>query len=237
MVEMNKAADFDSSTPFDGFPDSAKDFVRLPESFFTLLLSNIETLEQLKLILYLFWHAEHQEGGIRYFRLAGLNSDPTLVEMTGGEQPLNQALCDLIRLCAVLEVEQPSPDQTYYFINGPKGRAALKAIQHDEWHETRQEKPPLHLTTDRPNIYRLYEENIGAITPMIAEILKADEATYPKPWIEEAVRIAITRNVRNWSYIQAILKRWQTEGRGNEQNRRDDSQDPDSYRKSWLRHE
>ena len=234
---MNNTANFNNSDPFKGFPDTAEDLVRLPDSFFTQLLPNIETLAQLKLVLYMFWHAEHQEGGIRYFLLAGLTSDPALVEMTGGEKLLNQALCDLIRLGAVLEVKQPSPDQTYYFINGPKGRAALKAFQHGEWHETRQEKPPLHLTTNRPNIYQLYEENVGAITPIIAEILKADEATYPKPWIEEAVRIAITRNVRNWKYIQAILKRWQTEGRGDEQNRRDNSQDPDSYRKSWLRHE
>ena len=234
---MNNAANIDASNQFDGFLDDARDLVRLPETFFTQLLPNIETLSQIRLLLYLFWNAENQEGRIRFFHLEDLVSDSTLVKMTGGEQSLKQALSDLIRLGAVLEAKPPLLDQTYYFINGPQGRAALKAIQHDYWHENNQEGPPLHLTTDRPNIYKLYEENIGAITPMMAEILKADEATYPKPWIEEAIRIAITRNARNWKYIQAILKRWQNEGRGNEQNRRDDSQDPDSYRESWLRHE
>jgi len=184
---VNNTANFNISHPFEGFPDTTEDLVRLPESFFAQLLPNIETLAQLKLVLYIFWHAEHQEGGIRYFRLAGLISDPTLVKMTGGEQPLKQALSDLIRLGAVLEAKPPLLDQTYYFINGPQGRAALKAIQHGDWHENNQEGPPLHLPPDRPNIYKLYEENIGAITPMMAEILKADEATYPKPWIEEAL--------------------------------------------------
>ncbi|MEA3327507.1 MAG: DnaD domain protein [Chloroflexota bacterium] len=234
---MNKSANLETSPPFDGFPDNAKDMVRIPESFFTQLLPNIETLSQIKLLLYLFWHAENQDSRIRFFQLEDLSSDSTLVKMTGGEQPLRQALSDLIQMRIVLEAKPPSIDQTYYFINGPQGRAALEAIQHGKWHENHQVSPPLHLTPDRPNIYKLYEENIGAITPMMAEILKEDEATYPKTWIEEAIRIAITRNARNWKYIQAILKRWQKEGRGYEQNRRDDSQDPDSYRESWRRHE
>jgi hypothetical protein len=61
-----------------------------------------------------------------------------------------------------------------------------------------------------------------------------DEATYPNAWINEAIEIAVKRNARNWKYVQAILERWQKEGRGNGQYRRDDSQDPESYRKSWL---
>ena len=234
---MSNNSNFNASTPFEGFPDSVNDLVRLPEIFFSQLLPEFETLQQLKLILYLFWHAEHQEGRIRFFRLAGLLSDESLVKMIGGEKSLNQALSDLIRLGAVLEAKPSSSDQTYCFINGPQGRAAIQAIQNGEWEETPQDSTSWHLTTNRPNIYQLYEDNIGAITPMMAEILKEDEETYPKPWIEEAIRIAITRNARNWKYIQAILKRWQKEGRGNEQNRRDDSQDPDSYRESWLRHE
>jgi len=33
---------------------------------------------------------------------------------------------------------------------------------------------------DKPNIFTLYEQNIGPLTPMIAEILKADAETYPR---------------------------------------------------------
>jgi DnaD/phage-associated family protein len=80
----------------------------------------------------------------------------------------------------------------------------------------------------------MYEENIGPITPLMADVLKQDELTYPDVWISDAIEIAVTRNARNWKYIQAILNRWQSEGRGHEQNRRDNSQDPESYRKSWL---
>ena len=63
------------------------------------------------------------------------------------------------------------------------------------------------------NIFTLYEQNIGPLTPMVAEILKADAATYPESWLREAMQEAVSRNIRNWKYVQAILKAWQEKGR------------------------
>jgi DnaD/phage-associated family protein len=95
----------------------------------------------------------------------------------------------------------------------------------------------VQLTGTPPNIFKLYEDNIGPITPMMAEILKADEAEYPPDWIEEAIRSAVAHNARSWKYVQAILKRRQKEGHRDEQHRRNDSQDPESYRERWLRND
>jgi len=66
---------------------------------------------------------------------------------------------------------------------------------------------------DKPNIFTLYEQNIGPLTPMVAEILKADAETYPESWLREAMQEAVSRNIRNWKYVQAILKAWQEKGR------------------------
>ena len=66
---------------------------------------------------------------------------------------------------------------------------------------------------DKPNIFTLYEQNIGPLTPMVAEILKADAETYPESWLHEAMQEAVSRNIRNWKYVQAILKAWQEKGR------------------------
>lgn len=66
---------------------------------------------------------------------------------------------------------------------------------------------------DKPNIFTLYEQNIGPLTPMVAEILKADAETYPEAWLRDAMREAVSRNIRNWKYVQAILKAWQEKGR------------------------
>ena len=65
----------------------------------------------------------------------------------------------------------------------------------------------------KPNIFTLYEQNIGPLTPMVAEILKADAETYPESWLRDAIQEAVSRNIRNWKYVQAILKSWQEKGR------------------------
>jgi DnaD/phage-associated family protein len=224
----------ESSQTFSGFHSDNSDLIRLPEAFFTQLLPIMDDLSQLRLLLYMFWHLEQQESKIRYLNWDEIASDETLVRIIGGEEMLLEALDGLINLGAVLKADLKWMNETYFFINGPQGRAALDAIQRGDWQGSTTDRPPIHLTVEQPNIYKLYEENIGPITPMIAEILKEDEVTYPGTWIEEAIRIAVTRNARNWKYVQAILERWQKEGRGNGQNRRDDSQDPGSYRESWL---
>jgi DNA replication protein DnaD len=56
---------------------------------------------------------------------------------------------------------------------------------------------------------------------MIADELREAENTYPAPWIEEAIKLAVTNNVRRWKYIAAILERWRQEGKQDATNRRD----------------
>jgi DNA replication protein len=222
---------------FSGFQEDDQKGIRLPERFFTQVLPHITDLSQLRLLLYMFWHSDQQETKVPYFRLEDLLLDPALIKMTKDEGGLRNALAGLVEVGVVLQADLSWMEETYYFLNTPQGRVAVAAIDKGEWQKEKQERRPIHLTPDQPNIYKLYEENIGPITPMIAEILKMDEATYPITWINEAIEIAVTRNARNWKYVQAILARWQKEGRGNEQYRRDDSQDPESYRKSWLGHD
>jgi DnaD/phage-associated family protein len=232
-----KAMAHQSPPSFQGFQEDAATAIRLPKAFFTQLLPQMNDLHQLRLLLYMFWHSEGQQSKVRYFRLNDLSTDPALVKMVGGQESLGKALQGLVDLGAVLAADMDWMDEVYYFINSPQGRAAVQAIKKGEWQDFHKDQQPIHLVDEEPNIFELYEENIGVITPMMADILKDDEATYPATWIREAIRIAVARNVRTWKYVQAILKRWQKEGFANEQNRRDDSQDPESYRKSWLQRE
>lgn len=223
------------TSPFIGFSEDSTELVRLPSALFTQLLPQINDLSQLRLLLYMFWHTEQQPGSVRYFRYADFTSDPTLMEMMADEAGLRSALSGLVDLHVVLEAELEWMDEVYFFINTPQGQAAVRAIQNGTWQEFSQDRQAINLVDEGPNIFELYEKNIGVITPMMADILKEDETTYPAFWIREAIQIAVTRNVRTWKYVQAILKRWKVEGFGDEQNRQDDPQDPESYRKSWLK--
>ena len=63
------------------------------------------------------------------------------------------------------------------------------------------------------NIFLLYESNIGPITPMIADSLKEAEKDYKFSWIEEAIKLSVKHNKRNWAYCETILKRWKNEGK------------------------
>jgi len=227
----------ESHQPFPGFQVSDSPAIRLPEAFFTTLLPLLTDPAQIQLMLYLFWHLEQDTNRVHYVRLIDLSGDPTLAAMLGDEASIAQTLQELVSLGAVLQAELPWLDETYYFINGPQGRAAVQAIKAGVWKENGQTKQVVQMTPEKRNIFKLYESNIGPLTPMVADILKEDEAEYPPEWIEDAVREAVSRNIRNWKYVQTILKNWQNKGRGNEQNRRDRSQNPEDYRESWLGHD
>jgi DNA replication protein len=73
--------------------------------------------------------------------------------------------------------------------------------------------PSVPLQTERPNIFTLFEQNIGFLGTSIVEEIKDALDLYPEEWVEAAIREAAVHNKRSWSYIRAILRRWETEGR------------------------
>ena len=68
-------------------------------------------------------------------------------------------------------------------------------------------------TTSSENIFSVYENNIGLLTQSIAEKLKDASDEYPDDWIVEAIEIAVKYNKRNWAYCEAILRRWESDGK------------------------
>ena len=67
-------------------------------------------------------------------------------------------------------------------------------------------------TVEFSTIVNCYEQNIGLLTPSIAESLKDISAQYPPDWFPLAVKEACKANVRRLSYVTAILERWKVEG-------------------------
>ncbi|GAC1393435.1 MAG: DnaD domain protein [Ktedonobacteraceae bacterium] len=89
-------------------------------------------------------------------------------------------------------------------------QSAEKAYTSKQEHSSRH---TIQVQIERPNIFVLYEQNISLLSPLIAEELKDAADHYPAEWIEAAFREAVQQNKRKWSYIRAILRRWETEGR------------------------
>lgn len=66
------------------------------------------------------------------------------------------------------------------------------------------------------NVYRIYEQEIGPLTPSIADQLKLAEEDHTPSWVIQAIRIASANSKRSWSYVDAILRRWQVDGYGSD---------------------
>ena len=109
-------------------------------------------------------------------------------------------------------VEDPQ-EPVLLFPATPEGTRRFEALQAGDLSVAEiQAANPLP-DPNKPNVFTLYEQNIGPLTPMVAEILKADAETYPESWLRDAMQEAVSRNIRNWKYVQAILKSWQEKGR------------------------
>jgi DNA replication protein len=232
-------------TKFKGFPEGKLHLVSIPFIFFKELLPDIDHLGELRLSLYIFWRLSKMEGTFRFLREADFSADESLMHGLGDNRAAAQAaLLDslqravhrgtLLRAEIPVEGDPPSGVDSIYFLNSPKGRAALRAIESGKWRPgvQAQELPPE--ASEPPNIFRLYEENIGALTPMIAEALTEAEQTYPAEWIEEAIHIAVENNKRNWRYALAILERWRQEGKHGRKEKPENRRDAEETRRRYV---
>ena len=205
---------------FSGFPPGKQRLTPIPNLFFSELLPAIDNLAELKVTMYAFWALSQQEGAVRYLRLTDFLSDTIFVNGLGSTtQAAADALMEGIERAVArgtflhVNVEGADGHMDLYFLNSERGRTAVEGITKGEWRPWPDEDQPVSLLVDRPNIFVLYEQNIGALTPIIADELRDAEQTYPPQWIEEAIKIAVENNVRRWRYIVTILERWRLEGK------------------------
>ncbi|MCC7209938.1 MAG: DnaD domain protein [Anaerolineae bacterium] len=203
--------------PFAGFPAGNLKRIIVPEQFFSDLLPLIDDLNELKLTVYCLWALQQREGDHRYLRLRDVLADEVFTSGMGAAKDAEANVCAaLARAVArgsLLEVMVPGPtgDEAIYFMNTDKGRRAVEALERGEWQPGNG--AAVGLIASRPTIFALYEENFGPLTPLLSETLRDAEATYPYGWIQDAMRAAVENNKRSWRYVEAILRRWTTEGR------------------------
>lgn len=205
---------------FKGFTDS-ETFTSLPDKFFHELLKEVDDVAELKVTSYFLWRVEHMDSPFR----ALTKMDFGVKELGLGAEEIKRGLEKAVKRGSLLTVEREAV--VYFLLNSPRGRAGIQAIESGQWSPSAS-APPM----ERPNVFRLYEENIGPLTPMIADTLKDAEETYHAEWIVEAMELAVKNNKRNWRYCEAILKRWKDEGRHGKKDQRDSRQGSERYTKS-----
>jgi DNA replication protein len=226
---------------FAGFPAGKVRQARLPDVFFSELLPTIGDLAELKVTLHVLWRLQRERTDLPALSHAALASDRILLASLASLDETPLAALDRGLACAVergtllqVRVGDEANPTAWYLVNTPRGREAWAQAQRGEltlagvpagapvWVEA-------EASTERANIFTLYEQNIGLLTPLIAEELREAEDTYPAHWIEDAFREAVRANKRNWRYVAAVLKRWACGGRGGI-DRGDAEKDQEHYR-------
>lgn len=211
--------------PFGGFLIGGGPPVSIPAAFFSDVLPRISLIDELQVTLTLF-RLVGETGGLETpIAEATLVQDSSLrqamrVEGSPREPDRRIALgLDLavargtvLRFSATAERKEA----TWYYVNTNVNRATLSAMARGAisapeivWINAKQPE----ITLELPNAFRLYEQNIGPLTPLLADQIGRAMEEYPADWLEEAIGEAVAYNRRSWRYISRILENWATQGK------------------------
>jgi DnaD/phage-associated family protein len=213
------------SAPRTVSPLNDRQLVEVPEALLFEVVPTIRDMGELQLTL-AFLRMTLESGGVgepiaheellrdpatrHAFREEGTNRGPDGVIERSAELAVGRGT--LIKLC-VSDADAGS-ERVWYYLHTLTNAATVKAITSGVEPPPRalwlSATPPL-VERDRPTVFRLYEQNIGPLTPLIAQRLLDALEQYPQAWIEDAIGEAVSYNRRSWRYINRILENWQAE--------------------------
>ncbi len=227
---------------FQGF--SAQDrHIIVPEPFFSDLLPLINDVAELKLTLFCMWALQQREGRYRYLTWADFTSSASLMDglqATAPDAPPKDTLAATLERVVAHGVLLPTQisrsdggELKLYFMNSARGREALAAIE--QGRASFDEHEQVEILPPRPTIYRLYEQEIGTLTPMISDDLKDLQSTYSEEWLRDAIRVAVREEKRSLKYVAGVLLRWRKQGKTNDEiNPQNEPMVDDGYGRRFI---
>jgi len=230
---------------FTGFPAKMQ-FTPIPKLFFSTLLPQIDDIVELKATLHILEALYRKRGYPRFVTSKELLGNASLINSFGqSSKPPQEVLRYALELATKrgtilhLVLDRDGTPEDVYFLNTNYDRQTVAKIQSGElqFPGLKSDREIYIETKEQPDLFTLYEQNIGLLTPMIAEELREAEKLYPESWIRDAIKEAVSLNKRNIRYIMRILENWSTEGRSNGTYKRDFKKtDPDKYIKGKYGH-
>jgi DNA replication protein len=223
---------------FKGFP-ARMQFTPIPNVVYSSLLPQITDIVELKALLCVFKLVYPKKGHLRFASFTEIvnqiNLPGHINDQTANIDVITKALDALVKRGALLHLNMGKNGVTnvLYFINNEINQQAVEKIQKGEiiLPELKPEQTTPLLASEPSDIFTLYEQNIGMLTPLIADELREAEKQYPENWIQEAIKESANLNKRSWRYIVRILENWSTEGKDNGTYRGNlkKNADPDKY--------
>ena len=207
--------------PYQGFPRKVRQ-VPVPAPLLGSLLERIDDFAELKCTLRVISLLNEKRGYPRFLALSEIQADEVLARAfpdCGNDKSsdiVERALGRAVKRGTLSFVVTGSGHkrQPVFGLNTESDRAALARLADQPPSEGMPGYEPSASPVERPNIFEMYEQNIGLLSPIISDQLREAEAMYHEDWIADAFSEAVAQNKRSWRYISAILERWEREGRG-----------------------
>lgn len=199
--------------------------INIPHAFLAETVVDISSMAELQVSLAMFRLMAQLEGEEtpiaerailrdetlrRALRRDGIASDPDSRIMQGLELAVGRGT--LLRFVA----EGSTQRSYWYYLNTAVNRATIGAMERGAvpppaiiW----EGKTQPAVSIEPSNAFQLYEQNIGPLTPLIADQISRAVEDYPGDWIEDAIGEAVNYNRRSWRYVLRILENWQAMGR------------------------
>ena len=196
--------------------------IPVPAQLFTEILPRLHNESQLRATLYTWYAIASKGSGQRYVYLSQLLTDPVLLSWfthLGGKNGIQRGLDQSCREGIFLQL-QIGEDDKMLAPNDESGARLITDMKSESvahHNQSRDSSPETNYErTVVSNVVEKYENEIGMLTPVIADMIAIAEQTYPTTWILEALDIAAQSNARSWKYVTAILARWKNEGKNND---------------------
>jgi len=204
-----------------GFPPGVK-YIPTPAPLFSTYLEKYDSLEEVKILLKIIHSLYLKKDFPAFLFTSELLSDPTMLKIYNGSkeniiQKISDSLISLEEKGIIILITDEENNERI-FINSDQVRKHIKrqGIEKDfSYHKYESEIVDLE-SEKRNSALILYENNIGYITPIIYENIHNALQQYDESDILDAIKIAVENNVKNWKYIETILKRWDSEGKEKE---------------------
>ena len=199
----------------NGF-DRNTEYTPVPNPLLGPILEEVQDLAELKVTLRALWMLHRKKGPLKAVTISELAGDRSLLRGLGGggkdpESEVRRGLGLAMGRGIFVACGQEGPTQRI-LLNTERARSAGADLERDPGPAPADNSGELP-DQSKPNIFVLYEDNIGSLSPILAEELKEVESRYSWQWIREAFQIAASENKRSWRYIAGILRRWAAEGK------------------------
>ena len=195
---------------FKGFPRSVR-YLPVPAPMFGPLLEQIKDASGFIITLRIIWMLQQKKGRLRYVSSEEVFGDKILSNALGSKEAIQNSINMVVKGGILLQIRRENASDAF-MLNSESDREIASDIG-SIYESNDQPADPWEIENTPPEIYSLYEQNIGILTPIMSEKLTEAEDKYPTEWIKEAVGIAVEQNRRSWAYVSRILERWDMEGR------------------------